>query len=351
MTPGPVPVPELVRVDPTADGVGGWQPVPQPSTPVGDLSPGWWVAFDAQRFPQPPQATSLGAHPPPSGPPRLVPELPRTSAMPWPPPVHATAAPVGTTWWLAADGRWYPSVPAPGPHVGPATAHAHRSLPKGRRVVAGVCAACAIVGIGFVVGTALGPTSGTVRPRSAPAGSGPASRPAAVPATTRPDPPATAAPPAAVPTTLPATAATIPASTTVTAPPAQAPSGDVYQYETGAAATSVAQLAADPAGGAGRRVVFTGVIAAFAVDGSGGAVAMYVRDPSSPSTVVLVQLSQYDEVTRIDTGDTVVVWGDATGRVTYANSVGQPTDVTNVDEMYLTDRTSGYQDTGASSPS
>jgi len=77
---------------------------------------------------------------------------------------------------------------------------------------------------------------------------------------------------------------------------------------------------------------------------------MYVRESGAVAPVVLVQLSPYDEVTQITTGDSVVIWGDATGRVTYGNSVGQPTVVTNVDQVYLSDRTSGYQDTGDPAP-
>ncbi|HEY5108667.1 MAG TPA: hypothetical protein VII96_03560 [Acidimicrobiales bacterium] len=136
----------------------------------------------------------------------------------------------------------------------------------------------------------------------------------------------------------------------MTSPQPQATSGVVYQYESATTATTVAQLAANPAAYAGRSVAFTAVIAAFVLDSSGGAMAMYVSEPATPTTVVLVQLSQSDDVTRINTGDTVVIWGDATGRVNYANTIGQPADVTNVNQVYLSDRTSGYQDTGDLAP-
>jgi hypothetical protein len=164
--------------------------------------------------------------------------------------------------------------------------------------------------------------------------------------------PASGTTPSTTPSTTPAPAATaVPGGGVAAAPTPQVGSGPVFDYERATTPTTVADLAADPGSFADRNVAFTGVIKTFVVDGSGGALAMYVSEPTSPSTVVLIQLSEYDDVTRIDTGDTVVIWGGATGRVDYANTLGQPTFVTNVDEMYLTDRTSGYQDMGATGTS
>lgn len=329
--------------------------------PVGGPRP-WWMAFDATRFPQPrlpgPGATPVGLR----AVPLAVPELDRLSPAPWPAPVLPGAGATDPSgWWLADDGRWYPpdlGSPlrrAPGAGVG--TTRPHRSL----RVVGAVVGALAVVAGGAVVGAALRPAgvhSTVPTAPTAPTGGRSAATPPTSPAT-RPSTsvPATAGPVAGAPTptTSPPAAATTPTAAPgaepVTAPTPQATSGVVYQYESATTPATVAQLVAAPATYAGHSVAFTGVIVAFALDDSGGADAMYVSEPGSPSTVALVQLSPYDEVTQITTGDTVTVWGDVTGQVNYANSVGQPTEVTNVNQVYLADRTTGYQDTGDPSPS
>jgi len=342
VTPGPVPVPELVRdVEVPSTVAHG----PVAGSPV---TPAWWAVFDQPRFPQPASRGTTGGAPRPSARPLAVPELPLVPVTPWPPPVLAgDTRSIG--WWMASDGRWY----APGTEATARTRMARGSTGGRPRKVLGALAAVAVVlavvSVGSLVATGHRSRSGNVTPKTAGvaggSGTAPSTAHSAAPPTTRPQ--------AATPTTGATTPTTIKPTTTtapVTSPQPQATSGVVYQYESATTATTVAQLAANPAAYAGRSVAFTAVIAAFVLDSSGGAMAMYVSEPATPTTVVLVQLSQSDDVTRINTGDTVVIWGDATGRVNYANTIGQPADVTNVNQVYLSDRTSGYQDTGDLAP-
>jgi hypothetical protein len=365
MPPGPLPVPELDLADrpPRAD-VRPSAGCPSAGASDGTTEPPWWAVFDTRRFPQPAIVTGRAGTRVGTGGmrPVAVPEMAPVPAVPWPAPVlpgDDAVDPVG--WWLASDGRWYP--PDDGsPFRGRPAADPSRRPHRALRTAGVVAAACAVVVGGAVVGLALRPTS-VDRPGSAASAGG-----AAVPASTAPgrrvaDPtttPSGAATPAVGPsrgatagTGAPASAPAA-ATTPTTAPPApapQAPSGVVFQYESATTPTTVAQLAASPGAFASHSVAFTGTIVAFAVNDSGGAEAMYVSEPGAPSTVVLVQLSPYDDVTQITTGDTVTIWGDATGQVDYANTVGQPSVLTNVNQVYLADRTSGYQDTGDPSPS
>ncbi len=349
MTPTPVPVPELDLGTPVRGAI----------RPLGPASvePAWWVVFDPSRFPQPEAAAAHGptrttARPLP------IPEFTPRSVSPWPAPrLPSGGIPSSTGWWFGVDGRWHPPEARQPPTAddrGMRSVGRHRAL---RTVGVAAVAAVAVAGGLMVVGLRSGPgpggsaasrrTTPTTVPATTPA---PPPRPSAVSTTTVPA--GTASPaPTAGPTTVPATAPpTAPAPTAAPAPAPQASSGVVYQYESGTVPTTVGSLAADPAATAGRSVVFTGVIARFALDSSGGATAMYVSDPGAPSSVVLVQISVYDDVTQLNTGDTVVVWGDASGRVEYDDSVGEPTELTQVDEVYLADRTSGYEDTGDPSP-
>jgi len=351
VTGGPIAVPELVP-----DAPGHDRPHGSASALHGNPTPAWWTAFDGPRFAQPDSAPGVHASPGASVRPLRVPELDVAPMAPWPAPAPPGADPPDG-WWLASDGQWYPPTPTSEDGARPERARAFRRPQRLLRPLAALGTACAVVGIGFVVGTALSPTPGPEAPTSAPTTSSPAASPSSVPTTTTPpstEPPAGSSGPAGTTSTPGATPspAQAPSSTPAPtpAPTPQATSGVVYEYEHSTTPTTVAQLATDPTATAGSRVAFTGVIVAFATDSSGGATAMYVSTPGAPSQVVLVQLSPYDEVTRITTGDTVVIWGDATGRVIYENTVGQPTEVTNVDQVYLSDETSGYQDTGDPAP-
>lgn len=229
-----------------------------------------------------------------------------------------------------------------------------------------VFAAVAVVVSGALAVTGLRSAVGSTTPVSAPPSTGaPSPPPRSSPSTTVPSGGPSGGPssgpsasPSASPTaTTPVTTApapnpsSVPVTAPVSPPAPQLPSGVVFQYESAATATTVSQLASDPAAFAGKSVSLTGVITNFVVNESGGATAMYVGEPGNPSTVVYVQFSQYDDVTHLDTGDTVTVWGDATGGIAVPNTLGEPVNVTNVYQVYLSDITSGYQDTNDPSPS
>ena len=320
MTPGPIAVPEL---DHTVDGV------------VEPATPGWWTVFEGPRFPQPGTTRTPFEAPQSSPRPRFVPEAPVEPLVAWPSPVLADAA----------------------AHVRDSRPSAAGTTPTGGRAIYVAAVVIVVLSVGVLAAALHRPASAPHAPTSAPAAGGATSHPSASPsastptthaassATTGPGSvsPATGTTPPTTPAPRPTGA---PGAAVVAAPPPQVGSGPVFDYERATTPTTVGDLATDPGSYADRTVAFSGVIKTFVLDSSGGALAMYVSEPTDPSTVVLIQLSEYDDVTRIDTGDTVVIWGNATGRVDYANTLGQPPEVTNVDEAYLTDSTSGYQDMG-----
>lgn len=123
------------------------------------------------------------------------------------------------------------------------------------------------------------------------------------------------------------------------------------EYKAAAQAVTVSQLANDPNNYNGETVTFTAQIANFLQDSAGDTTAMNVIDPSDPTSLVYVQLGTFAVVTQMNKSDTVVIWGDGQGLMSGKNAYGATIHESAVNETYLSDSTSGYQDNTDPAPS
>jgi ribose 5-phosphate isomerase RpiB len=113
---------------------------------------------------------------------------------------------------------------------------------------------------------------------------------------------------------------------------------------------TVSQIVNDPAIYYPGAVTFTATIDDFLQNSSGETAAMNVTDPNDPTSVLYVQLSLWADVTQMNKGDTVVIWGTGEGTVSGKNGFGGSIQEAAVQENYLTDTTTGYQDDSDPSP-
>jgi hypothetical protein len=186
------------------------------------------------------------------------------------------------------------------------------------------------------------------------------SKPAAVlvanvPAATAPTNVPTSAAPTAVPTAAPTavpTAAPTAAPTDVpTAAPTVAPTAApesqhsiVAGYQATSTRVTIAQLANSPSTYDGTTVSFKATIVNFLQDSTGATTAMNVSDPNDFTSLVYVQLGTFADVTQMNKGDTVTIWGDGMGDISGTNAYGGSINESAITEVYLVDPTSGYAD-------
>ena len=155
---------------------------------------------------------------------------------------------------------------------------------------------------------------------------------------------ATTTTPAAT-TTAPAATTTTPAATTTTLPLAQARAA----YKASAQPVTVSQLVNDPSYYNGDVVEVGGTIVSFVHDSSGDPVGMNLSGTDAVADLY-VQLSSTADVTQMNTGDTVTIWGDGAGTTSGTNAFGATLNFATIDEVYLTDATSGYTDNSSPNP-
>ena len=158
--------------------------------------------------------------------------------------------------------------------------------------------------------------------------------------------PAPTAKPTLVPTAKPTAAPTLPPTTA-----AQGQAAIVGAYEATATKVTVSQLGNSPSTYNGTTVTFDAVIYNFLQDSSGSTTAMNVYDPSDPTSFAYIQLSPFADVTQMNKGDTITIWGDGAGDVTTQNAYGGTIHETAVTETYLADTTTGYADNSDPNPS
>ena len=97
-------------------------------------------------------------------------------------------------------------------------------------------------------------------------------------------------------------------------------------------------------------VTFTADIVNFLQDSSGNTTAMNVSDPNDPTSVAYVQLSSTADVSQMNKGDIIVIWGDGQGSVSGKNSYGGTVNQAGLTEVYLNDQTSNYNDLSDTAP-
>ena len=162
--------------------------------------------------------------------------------------------------------------------------------------------------------------------------------------------------PVAVASLSPATdAGATPSLTTAAATLAPTPTLTQAQvaaaYEASCQHVTVSQMQKQPATYKGSPLTFSAVIVNFLQDSSGNTGAMNVADPTDGSSIAYVQLSSSAQVAHMNKGDKITVWGHGGGALSGQNAYGGTINEAAVDEVYLGDATSGYQDNSNPSPS
>lgn len=97
-------------------------------------------------------------------------------------------------------------------------------------------------------------------------------------------------------------------------------------------------------------MTFQAVVVNFVPDSNGNNAAANVADPNDYSTVVLIKFSTLLSVQKINKGDSITVWGQGDGSLTGTNAFGATIHEGAVQELYLHDSTTGYNDYNSTVP-
>ncbi len=104
---------------------------------------------------------------------------------------------------------------------------------------------------------------------------------------------------------------------------------------------TVANLSKAPSDYNNKTIVFTCDVLSFPKDSSGNATAINCSDPNDYGSIVQIDATVYD-VTKINTGDTINIYGQGAGAFTGKNAYGGDVTESLVSGMYINDITSGY---------
>ena len=91
----------------------------------------------------------------------------------------------------------------------------------------------------------------------------------------------------------------------------------------------------------GNDVHFTCSILSFVKDSSGNTAGANVDDPNS-SSVIQVAFPDGTDLSQLNTGDTLEVWGTDDGTSSGTNAYGATIQEVGVSAAYMTDQTTGY---------
>ena len=139
-----------------------------------------------------------------------------------------------------------------------------------------------------------------------------------------------------------------------TTPPAptatSAPQESAAQYKASATSVSVSDVSKNPNGYKGQTVEFTAVIANFVQDSSGNTAGANVDDPNDYSSVIQIAFTPSFDISKVNKGDTIEVWGQGLGSFSGTNAYGATITEGAVQEVYLVDSTTGYKDNSITDP-
>jgi hypothetical protein len=138
------------------------------------------------------------------------------------------------------------------------------------------------------------------------------------------------------------------ASSSMTVAPTPTPPTTVSEdsYKSSAQQVTISQLVNNPLNYDGSAVTFTGTVVNFLQDSSGATTAMNVNDPNDITSIVYVQFSPTADPTQMNKNDSVQIWGDGIGTTQGPNAFGATVNVSSVQERYLTDTSTNYNDHG-----
>lgn len=147
----------------------------------------------------------------------------------------------------------------------------------------------------------------------------------------------------AQPTTVPTPTPTLAPTPTPTPKPAptMSPAQLEHIYKISATSTTVAALDKDGNADQDHIVHFTCTIFGFVKDSSGNTAGANVDDPNT-SGVIQVAFPSGTDLSQLNTGDTLEVWGIDGGTSTGQNAFGATIQEVGVAAQYMTDQTTGY---------
>jgi hypothetical protein len=115
-------------------------------------------------------------------------------------------------------------------------------------------------------------------------------------------------------------------------------------YKTITKPTTVTNLDKDGTADKGKDVHFTCTILSFVKDSTGATVGANVSDPgSSSSSVIQIVFPTGTDITQLNEGDALEVWGTDEGVFSGTNDFGATIQEVGVGALYLTDQTTNYQ--------
>src|SRR6266849_901441 len=121
----------------------------------------------------------------------------------------------------------------------------------------------------------------------------------------------------------------------------QAPVQSEPDYKASATSTTVAALDKNGNTEKGTIVYFTCAIMNFVKDSSGNTAGANVDDPTS-SGVIQVAFPAGTDLSRLNTGDSLAVWGVDNGTFSGSNLFGATIQEVGISAAYMTDYTTGY---------
>lgn len=126
--------------------------------------------------------------------------------------------------------------------------------------------------------------------------------------------------------------------------PTQSPAQIEDTYKAQSTNTTVTDIDKVGNNNKGKSLHFTATIGNFVKDSNGNTAGSNVTDVSSnSSSVIQIVFAPGTDITKINQGDTVEVWGLSGGVATEQNAFGGTIQEAWIQVVYLTDQTTGYQ--------
>ncbi len=150
--------------------------------------------------------------------------------------------------------------------------------------------------------------------------------------------------PTAIPTKAPVPTPIPTPSPTPISTPTETPAQTEADYKASTTSITVSNIDKDGNADQGADQHFTGEILGFVKDATGNTAGANVTDPeaSSPS-VIQVAFPDGTDVTQLNAGDTLEVWGNNQGVSSGSNAFGATIQEAGIDAQYMNDTTTNYQ--------
>lgn len=113
-------------------------------------------------------------------------------------------------------------------------------------------------------------------------------------------------------------------------------------FKASATQITVSEIAKDPNYWKQLPITFNAKIINFVQDSQGNTVAANVSDPNDYSSIIQLQFSILLDISQVNKGDLVTVWGMGLGSFSGQNSYGASINEGAAKESYLKDLTNGY---------